>query len=116
MHQQLRDRIAQAILGVAVPGVLIATVIAIEASYFFSPGRSLLPCWISGAGALVSALLGWRGRPHQGTAFLIFSLMAAVCGGMWLNGGVLAPAYLLSVPLVVLVATVHGQKWAWIFT
>lgn len=113
---QLRDRIANATLTAAVSCVLITTVLAMVAAIFFSPGRSLLPFIVSVCGALLAAFLGIRGNPRRGTACLILSLLATLCLAMTVNGGVMSTGYLLSLPIVVLVATVHGPRWAWVCT
>jgi signal transduction histidine kinase len=110
-----RERIAKRVLIFALPVLLAATVIVVVSAFFFAPERPRWGGYIVCVGAIVSALLGYRGKAQLGTACLIATLGLAMCVGMWVNGGVAAPIYLVSIPLAVLVCTVHGRYWTWAF-
>jgi signal transduction histidine kinase len=112
---ELRERIARRILAIAAPTLLLGAVFAITVVHLTGPGRSLVPGISAGIGALIAMALGRSGHSRAGTALLITSLLMAIVTGMWFNGGVLAPGFIVAVALAVLVAVVHGRLWATAF-
>jgi signal transduction histidine kinase len=112
---ELRERIARSVLSIAAPVVLGGAVFAIVVVHLTGPGRSVVPGITAGIGALVAMLFGRAGHGRAGTALLTVALFAAIATSMWFNGGVLAPGYLVTAALVVLVAVVHGRAWALAF-
>jgi signal transduction histidine kinase len=109
---ELRERIARRILATAVPATLVAAALGIAAVHISAPERSQTPGLIAAAAGLAAGALARYGRARAGTAVLTCGLLAVIATGMWLNGGVLAPVYLLAAALAVLVAVVHGSAWA----
>jgi signal transduction histidine kinase/CheY-like chemotaxis protein len=112
VDQELRDRIVLKSLDVSLPVMTAATFLLFGLYVALVPEQwqRLMPLGVLAIASSAGWLFRRARRPRPALMALAIGTGAAICLGMWLNGGVRTPAYHATVVLVVLVAAWQGWR------
>lgn len=112
LSHDIRAQIADRIIIILVPVLLVSVIINTIGLFFWGQGQTLrlIPFVIAAVMSFPAWQLRKKGRPLTGVAYMLAGLCLAVVSGMVASGGIRAPAFMAGLVCVTLFVVLYGIR------